>query len=702
MEDATSGASEGVGWRVSELWTTLGLALLATMYGTGRLHVSHDVAVLSEVGDRLVSGQLPYVDYVETNPPLSHYLHALAAWLAGPPGASTIWMVIGLALVGTIAASVAIGLGLEGLVGRRPARRAMAAFVGVSVFVGAVGNFAQREHLFVLLFLPFLVVRLRRAGGLDTPVALAALAGALGAVGVCIKPHFVVTAGLVELGLLGLVLRGGRSAVGRRWLGPGLAVWVATGLLYPLHFLFVPEAMRSALFDVWMPVLVEGYRAYGAPELAYRMLLPVWVPVGLAAFVGAALAARVDGARRVARLGVGLAALGGFAVYFLQWKGWFYHLIPAQVFAAVCLALSVGDVMTNALRAGLVRFTAGWAGVIVVVMMVRGQAVSDGGEGRALFEEHLAPGDAVVVWTSDLTPAYPWLTLQGVERVGRYPVVFPLPVLFPDGVDAFPDAPATDAERMFRSHLAGDLDREPDWVLIDTNIPCLHCGPGVDFRGYLRAIGLWERVEKDYVEIDAVHGLSLWARRDVGPVETGAAPGSDASGSSDWRALLDAWRHPDGLPDLPLVDGRGEAFSLGDLADDWVLMGFVFTRCGNAEACPLTMQQMRSVQRAWSDDDPPLTLLTLTIDPEYDTPERLTAYAEKFGRTDGPPRWLVATGDPEMIDTALPQLFNLLVLPEGETLTHTVKLALLRPGLELEAEWEGAVSAEAILERMRP
>jgi cytochrome oxidase Cu insertion factor (SCO1/SenC/PrrC family) len=687
--DAAPEATDDVGgWRLSEGWTLLGIALLVGFAWTGRLSISHDVAYLSEVGDRLVAGQVPYVDYMETNPPLSHYLHGVAAWLAGPPGAATVWMTIALTLVGTIAAAGAIGVGLEPLAGRRPARRAMAAFVAVSVFVAAVGNFAQREQLFVLLFAPYLVVRLRQVARMPVAPGLAVLAGMAGAIGVCIKPHFLVTAGLVELGLIGIV-----RTDWRRFVGPGLVAWILTGLAYPVHFLLVPESMQTAFFDVWVPVLVDGYRAYGAPEVAYVTLWPVWVPVGLAALVGAGLAAAVPAERRLVRLGTGLAAVGGFVVYFLQWKGWFYHLIPAQSFAAVCLALAVGDAMTNRLRVGLVRFSAGWMALIVVVVLVRGNAVPDGGEGRAMYDAHVETGDTVLVWTSDLPPAYPWLTLKDVRPIGRYLVAFPLPVLFPDGVEAFSEEPATEAERLFRRHLAEDLDLQPDWLLVDTDEPCLHCGPGVDFRGYLEAVGLWERVEREYVQIDAVPGLSLWGRRSEEAMKAAEEP--------DWRAMLKSWRHPEGLPDLPFVDGSGQPFSLSELSDDWLLMGFVFTRCGNQEACPLTMQQMRSVQLAWKEDDPPLQLLTITIDPAYDTPERLTAYAERFGRTEGPPRWTVATGDAEMIDEALPQLFNLLVLPEGGTLTHTVKLALLRPGLELEAEWEGAVGAEAILERMR-
>ncbi|MEZ4322064.1 MAG: SCO family protein [Myxococcota bacterium] len=169
----------------------------------------------------------------------------------------------------------------------------------------------------------------------------------------------------------------------------------------------------------------------------------------------------------------------------------------------------------------------------------------------------------------------------------------------------------------------------------------------------------------------------------------------------DWRAMIASWRHPDGLPDLPLVDEHGESFGLHALSEAWVLVGFVFTRCGNAEACPLTMDTMRAVQLAWTPEQPALHLLTVTIDPEYDTPERLVAFGERFGRVaDGPVPWTLATGDPALLSDGLPALFNLLVLPEDGTLSHTVKLALLRPGLVLQAEWEGRVEPGAVFAEM--
>ena len=71
------------------------------------------------------------------------------------------------------------------------------------------------------------------------------------------------------------------------------------------------------------------------------------------------------------------------------------------------------------------------------------------------------------------------------------------------------------------------------------------------------------------------------------------------SETQDWRALLDAWTYPAPIPDFQLVDQQGSSFQLGQFRDDYLLVSFVFTRCGMSEACPLTMTRLAAVQESW-------------------------------------------------------------------------------------------------------
>ncbi len=59
-----------------------------------------------------------------------------------------------------------------------------------------------------------------------------------------------------------------------------------------------------------------------------------------------------------------------------------------------------------------------------------------------------------------------------------------------------------------------------------------------------------------------------------------------------------------------------------------VVLNFVFTTCGTV--CPVMSQVFSQLQEKLGDQRDRVHMVSITIDPEYDTPERLAAYAKKF------------------------------------------------------------------------
>ena len=160
----------------------------------------------------------------------------------------------------------------------------------------------------------------------------------------------------------------------------------------------------------------------------------------------------------------------------------------------------------------------------------------------------------------------------------------------------------------------------------------------------------------------------------------------------DWKTMVEAWGPEDPLPPLPLVNQEGEAFDLGALKDSWVLVSFVFTQCTVPTACPETMKRMQAIRAAAKAPGAPasaatLKLLTLTLDPAHDTPPVLKTWGKNYGVE--APDWILATGDEELLSSHLPSMFNVLAAPH-ETLgiSHSVKAALLAPGLRSAREWK--------------
>jgi protein SCO1/2 len=96
------------------------------------------------------------------------------------------------------------------------------------------------------------------------------------------------------------------------------------------------------------------------------------------------------------------------------------------------------------------------------------------------------------------------------------------------------------------------------------------------------------------------------------------------------------------LPDFALVDQDTEEFGSDELRGKVWVADFVFTRC--PDMCPMLTSVMARVQRQLT-GDPALEdvrLVSISVDPEHDTPARLAAYAEKHGADRG--RWAFLTG----------------------------------------------------------
>ena len=93
------------------------------------------------------------------------------------------------------------------------------------------------------------------------------------------------------------------------------------------------------------------------------------------------------------------------------------------------------------------------------------------------------------------------------------------------------------------------------------------------------------------------------------------------------------------VADFTLMNQDGRATTLADLSNHVWIADIIFTRC--AGPCPIMSQQMKSLQDAL----PPTSqarLVTLTTDPDFDTPPVMKKYGERFGADFN--RWMFLTG----------------------------------------------------------
>ncbi len=87
------------------------------------------------------------------------------------------------------------------------------------------------------------------------------------------------------------------------------------------------------------------------------------------------------------------------------------------------------------------------------------------------------------------------------------------------------------------------------------------------------------------------------------------------------------------VPDQALVDQDGRPFRLSSLRGSAVLLTFIYTRCPMPEFCPRMDAFFEAVQRAVKDGRlrGPVRLLSVSFDPDFDTPAELRAHAARVG-----------------------------------------------------------------------
>jgi len=127
-------------------------------------------------------------------------------------------------------------------------------------------------------------------------------------------------------------------------------------------------------------------------------------------------------------------------------------------------------------------------------------------------------------------------------------------------------------------------------------------------------------------------------------------------------------------PGVTLVRADGKPVSLPHELDDGrpVLLNFIFTTCSSI--CPLTSRTLEEFQRKLGREASRVHLMSISIDPEQDTPARLTEYARKFHAG---PEWQYYTGS-VAASIAAQKAFDVY---RGEKMSHTpVTLMRSAPG----------------------
>ncbi|MDT7542904.1 MAG: hypothetical protein QOE33_2808 [Acidobacteriota bacterium] len=150
----------------------------------------------------------------------------------------------------------------------------------------------------------------------------------------------------------------------------------------------------------------------------------------------------------------------------------------------------------------------------------------------------------------------------------------------------------------------------------------------------------------------------------------------------------------DAAPDVTLTNQDGKKIRLGEYRGRALAVTFIYTRCPLPDFCTLMSNNFAKLDRALA-QDPELAkkshLLSVSIDPQYDTPKVLRSYGashterfadEKFER------WELASGNAEEI-RKLANFAGLVYAPDGEQIVHSLRTAVIGPDGKLYKIYRG-------------
>jgi putative flippase GtrA len=317
--------------------------------------LNHDVQWYLIGTARWLDGATLYRDVVEVNPPLAFVLTlppvAAARLLTIAPADAFIAYILLLA-GGSLAATWSLWRRIE-----TPAAAAGMVVAGaVALLVYPLPQFGQREHLTLILSLPYLTLACVRTRGGRVGLPYAVAVGTVATLGLALKPYFLAVP---------LLIACGAAWQERRWRAALTPEHAAIGIAVMLYAAAIP-AFFPAFFSEVLPIARIAYEAGYTAPLAAVALRPE-------PLLGLVLASTVvwlsrSGAqwRRLTPLALAVAGYG--AAYLIQQKGWFYQRVPL---GGCAILLATGVALQN-------RWNARGAIALGVALCLTGPSVVEG------------------------------------------------------------------------------------------------------------------------------------------------------------------------------------------------------------------------------------------------------------------------------------------------------------------------------------
>jgi hypothetical protein len=411
----------------------IGLLIALGIAAALRSYPGADTGFLLDEAARVLGGARLYADLVEMNPPLIVGINMAAVLCARIFGIPEI-LAYRLGCVAALFAALALAAWLlrRLLPDEIVLRRGIMLLLVFVLFNLPGQDFGEREHLLLMLALPYLLLAAARATGREIPTSHALVIGLLAGAGLSLKPHFVVLWLAIEVYLrltrrvapLAVTPETGAIAVFLGLYGIGMLVW-APEYLGLVRLLAAPYT--RFLYDPFWHLLLTGRGA----------LLTLFA---LLTCFALRRHARHPGLLDVFALGALVSLLAGAA----QQKELRYHFYPSFALAIVLLGMVVRDTgwaprewVRSVYRVVTVSILATAVVVVSAQNVTSVMGLNRGAEQVQLERvlpvvRALAAGQSVYVMSYHIGSAYPLINYSGARSASRFPQLWILPAAYMD------------------------------------------------------------------------------------------------------------------------------------------------------------------------------------------------------------------------------------------------------------------------------
>ena len=140
-----------------------------------------------------------------------------------------------------------------------------------------------------------------------------------------------------------------------------------------------------------------------------------------------------------------------------------------------------------------------------------------------------------------------------------------------------------------------------------------------------------------------------------------------------------------------LTDHHGQPRTLADFRGKAVAFTFIFSRCPLPDFCPRMGNNFAAARElVLTNTSAPTNwqFISISFDPEYDTPAALRSYA-RFYRHDNADRWLFTAAPLKVLATLAPELGLMFAREEGGSFSHNLRTVVLDTKGRIHRQFDG-------------